>query len=424
MPTSISVNKLSIKNLRLYDQILYNFINLLEYSIEGCEYNETSKILYSTPTYNQSLIMKNNIPKSLTLPYGTNAFAQMRTLASVTLIEPQLDSSCLKALNGRLASNARVSLSLGTYNTSDLANWAGPKPVFWYLTMGNLKNLSVLPLAFFNNFQALKQITLRGTFKLEKTDICIFIGINKPYQPENPFIILDSPAVDPNDWQNCALTYVTAINSYTTNNIRCPPDNSCQDCQRWANATAQCDLISYENSCPVRPERPQNVLTYNTSYLYYFFQNQVWSNGTSYPNGGISKEDSINIGAIIGAVCGLLIAIIVLILTIVLIRRYRRKDAAIKYVPSAPQPDYKPSADDYTHVSIATSKTSQSSRYALEKSFFPPMQPNDEIAPPLYTAPSEAAGSLSPYNIPSAPPASRDSVLTHATTHVYETVDS
>jgi hypothetical protein len=87
---------------------------------------------------------------------------------------------------------------------------------------------------------------------------------------------------------------------------------------------------------------------------------------------------------------------------------------------SAPAIEYK--TYDLTNVSIATSKSSKSSRYALERTFFP-MQPNNEIAPPLYTSPSESARSVSAYNSPSAPPAPRDSISTHATTHVYETVD-
>jgi hypothetical protein len=89
---------------------------------------------------------------------------------------------------------------------------------------------------------------------------------------------------------------------------------------------------------------------------------------------------------------------------------------------STPHGKYTPSGDDSTHLSIATSKTSKSSRYELQKSFFPPMQPHDEIAPPLYSAPSESVGSISAYKSPSAPPAPRDSVSTHAT-HIYETLD-
>jgi hypothetical protein len=51
MPSSITVNQLSLKNLQLYNQILYNFSNFQQYSIEACTYNKNSFFLNSTQKY-------------------------------------------------------------------------------------------------------------------------------------------------------------------------------------------------------------------------------------------------------------------------------------------------------------------------------------------------------------------------------------
>ena len=42
--------------------------------------------------------MINNNPTDYTLPFGTNAFQSFTRLISVTLIEPKLNSTCLKAI--------------------------------------------------------------------------------------------------------------------------------------------------------------------------------------------------------------------------------------------------------------------------------------------------------------------------------------
>ncbi len=419
MPLSINVNQLSLKYLHLYDQILYNFTNLKEYSIEGCEYNKTAQFLNSNQNYNLSLEMINNDPLNSVLPNNANAFQGLGTLINLTLIEPNLNSSCLQAIWN--SAPATILLELGSYQKTDFDKWGSYRPKVNSLTINNIKNLSIFSMKYFNQFDAIQNLILQGSFELEQPDLCIFTGI--PIQrPADPTKVTLSSSENPSaDWNECADTYIKAINQYSTNNVICPGRNTNEDCQDWANETEQCDLISYENNCGGVLVNPRNAFTYNNSYLYLFFQRLLWVNVTSSTRPPIPQGNSINIGAIIGALCGLLIAIIVLGLTIFCIYRNRQKDAT-KYMFSTPGEKYAPSSHDPTHLSIATSKTSQSSRYAMQNSFFPPLQPNDEIAPPLYTAPSVAGGSVSPYNLPSAPPAPRDSISTHAT-HVYETLD-
>jgi len=421
MPLSINVNQLSLKYLHLYDQILYNFTNLKEYSIEGCEYNQTAQFLNSNQNYKLSLEMINNNPLNSVLPNNANAFQGLGTLKNLTLIEPNLNSSCLQAIS--ISAPATILLELGSYQKTDFDEWVAndKRPIVNSLTINNIKNLSIFSVKYFDSFDGLQNLVLQGSFELEKADLCIFTGITIQPPAEPTKVTLSSSKNPSSDWNECADTYIAAINQYSTNNVDCSQEGTYQDCQEWANATEQCDLISYENNCGGVIVNPNNPFTYNNSYLYLFFQRQLWVNVTSSTRPPIPQGNSINIGAIIGALCGLLIAIIVLGLTIFCIYRNRQKDAT-KYMFSTPGEKYGPSSHDPTHLSIATSKTSQSSRYAMQNSFFPPLQPNDEIAPPLYTAPSVAGGSVSPYNLPSAPPAPRDSISTHAT-HVYETLD-
>lgn len=421
MPQTINVNELSLKGLRLNNQILYNITNLQTFSIEECIYNEMSQVLHSTPPIYVSVVMKNNFPLDLVLPYRANAFKNGINLINLDLIEPELNSTSLQAVR-RLISPAKAFIRLKSYTRAGMTNWiTTDKPIIFDLTIENIQDLNIFPPGFFNEFHATDRTTLRGNFGLEKSAICIFFGINRQRSNGNSILNLESSVPSPsNNWNNCADTYVKAINYDSINNIQCPPPNSCEACQKWASDTEKCDLISYQNQCKVSLTNPGNMFFYNGSYLYHFFQKKSWLNSTTY-GPSISKQDSINIGAIIGALCGLLVAAVILALTIYFIRRNRRKHQSENI--SAPRIEqYKPSAHDNTHVSIATSKSSQSSRYALEHSFFPVVQPKDEIAPPLYTAPSESVGATSDYNAPSAPPARRDSVSTRAT-HVYETLD-
>ncbi|UJR28808.1 hypothetical protein I4U23_010032 [Adineta vaga] len=418
MPSSLNIRQLILRNLRLQDQILYNIMNLNEYIIEECEYNQGAQFLQSNQAYNISLIMKNNNPLDLVLPNGINAFNGLQKYISITLIEPKLNSSCLKTIKGSKPGAKYLTLDLGNYTQSDFSDWKGNSPIVWYLTIRSIQDLNIFPSKFFNSIDSLQKLILQGTFTLKKSHLCIFVGINVPDSAELPLITLESPQ-NPQNWDRCADTYIKAINARTMADVKCSPDDTCEDCVRWSMETAQCSLVQYENSCSDSTLIRVKPFYYNNSYLYYFFKNQSWldrpANYTLVP-----KQDSVNMAAIIGAICGLLIAMIVLGLTIFCICRYRQKD---KNFVSSPAEKYKYSSDDPSHVSIATSKTSQSSRAALQKSFFPPIQPNDEIAPPLYTAPSESARSTSVYNHPTAPPAPRDSISTH-TTHVYETVDS
>jgi len=419
MLISISVNQLLLKSLYLYDQILYNLINLKQYSIETCQYNRTAQFLNSNRKNNISLTMQNNNPLDLILPNGPNAFFGNLTYISITLIEPQLNSSCLAALSR--PSLTTLILKLGVYFNSDFNTWGANRPYVWYLTIDNIQTLDIFPSKFFNTIDPLHRVTLIGTFALQQQDICIFAGINILGDAIPPIVVLTS-SQNPQNWSNCAATYIQAINTMTGASVQCPPDNTCDDCAQWAQQTNQCSLISYENACPGITITNVKPFYYNSSYLNYFFQNHLWLNPPYPTPPPASNGDSMNIGAIIGAVCGLIIAIIILGITIFFIRRYRQNDATTN-IRSKPEEKYISPSSGSTNVSIATSKTSQSSRYALQKSFFPPMQPHDEVAPPLYTATSDAGGSRSAYQLPTAPPAPRDSISTH-TTHVYETLDS
>jgi hypothetical protein len=397
---------------------------LQEYSIEGCTYNQTAQFLYSNQIYNSiSLSMTNNNPVDSILPNNSYAFKGLGKLNSLTIIEPTLNSTCIRAI--AVSTPVTLILEVGSYQKADFDFWVIYRPIVRSITINNIKDLDIFASEYFNLFDAIQTLILQGSFDLDEDDLCIFTGITLQPGPNPTKVILNSSKMSSNDWNQCANTYIIAINEDSINDIVCLPDNTCQDCQRWANETNQCDLITQENNCGVIVNT-NNPFTYKNSYLYQFFQNSLWLNGTRYTTAPPPPPvGTINIGAIIGAVCGLIAAIIILGFTVFCFYRHRQTDTnkQTKQTFLSPAEKYKSAADDSTHLSIATSKTSHSSRYVLQKSFFPPLQPNDEIAPPLYTAPSEAVASLSPYTLPSAPPASRDSVSTHAT-HIYETVDS
>ncbi|CAF1196165.1 unnamed protein product [Rotaria sordida] len=420
MPLFIKTDRLSFKYLHLYDRMLDNFPTLKEFFIEGCRYNKTAQFLRSSNVYNISVDMRYNIPDDSSLPNHPETFKDLQRLISLTLIEQKLNSSCLRAIKQqRKLSN--LLLDLGSYSNSDFDDWMQDMPIVKYLTINNISDLNIFPSKFFNKLHAIEQIILKGRFNLKKEDICIFTRINIQTYPKTPIIELNNEDKSKDDI--CANIYIQAINQITIEGIKCPPQDTCSDCERWANQAQQCDLTPYEETCRGETTDPGNIFFYNESRLYGFFQNRSWlnrpTNSTKSPTG---QAGSVNIGAIIGATCGLLVAIVILATTIYCIYRSRQKDAA-KNTSSMQEGKYRRSSKDSAHVSIATSKSSKSSRYALEKSFFPSIQPNDEIAPPLYTAPSESVGSVSAYRLPPVPSAPRESVLTH-TTHVYETVDT
>ncbi|CAF2521064.1 unnamed protein product [Rotaria sp. Silwood2] len=420
MPSFIKTNRLSLKYLRLSDRILNKFPSLKEYFIEECKYNKSAQFLMSSGSYNISLDMKNNIPLDFTLPKHPTTFENLQTLISVSLIEPELNSSCLKNLK-KQKELRNLLLELDSYSQSDFTEWIQDSPLVKYFTINKISDLHIFPSKFFNKLNAIEQIKLQGTFELDKEDICIFTRINIQQNPKSPIIDLDNG--DGSKDNICTKIYIAAINQRTIKDIKCPPKNTYDDCERWANAAQKCDFVSYENQCTGSTMNPGNIFFYNESYLYIFFNNRFWLNRpTNTTESTIRKDDSINLGAIIGALCGLVIAIIILGTTIFCIYRSRQKKSA-KNTLSTQGEKYKPSSSDSPRVSIATSKSSKSSRYALEKSFFPPIQPNDEIAPPLYTAPSESVGSVSTYRVPPVPSAPRESVVTH-TTHLYETLDT
>lgn len=416
MPSANNINRLSLKQLILQDLILVNFVNLKVYSIEQCTYNKTSLFLNSTLGVNVSLEMKNNNPIDSVLPYRSDAFSSLGTLTSLTLIESKLNSASLDAIK-QVYPPSNVFISLNNYQNTSMISWALNKPRFGFLTIENIQTLDIFPAAFFSNFHQLKQVTLRGNFKVKQEHIPMFVGFPKSAQSIDPIITLDTTE---KTWNNCTRTYIYGINIMSSKDIKCEASGSCEDCQRWYDETLACDLITYESKYVqyVQERLPTNYYYYNST-LYYFFENSkcIIERTTIAP----PQDEKVNIGAIIGALCGLIVAAIILGITVYFVCRKRNRYEN-RYEPSAPQIKTFRSSSDPTNVSIATSKTSKSSRYALQKSFFPTIQPNDEIAPPLYTAPSESVASTSNYQAPSAPPAHRDSVSTHAT-HVYETVD-
>ena len=417
--TYSTVKSLELKNLRLRDQILHKFPNLKDYSIEGCEYNRTAQFLKPIQYQNISLIMKNNNPLDRSLPNGDNAFAGYQTLNSLTIVELNLDSTCLKAIKPT-ATPRTVVLELGTYFTLDFDDWILWRPVVWYLTINRVSSLDIFSPAFFNKLDALQQVTLQGTFPLPKNAICTFVGINTLNNRIPPMVILNSSVTASQDWNRCAATYVQAVNQKSMKDFRCPNDNTDDDCYKWAEETNKCELSSYEEKQCTGVINKEGV---PFSYKNSAFSNFVEKSGWKKPSTGSQKpaKESLNIGAIVGALCALLVAITILTLTLFFIRRRRQRNLAAP-VPSAPSEKYKPSSYDLSHVSIATSKSSKSSTRALEKSFFSPMQPNDQLAPPLYTASSESIAPLPAYKDVSRTRARRDSASTHAT-HVYETLD-
>lgn len=424
MPSLNNVNQLSLKYLLLYDQILNKFdSSLTTYSIEQCQYNQTAQFLTSSQSYNSiSLTMINNTAVNGILPNGNQAFAQLQNLISLTLIDSNINSSFLKAI--RTLVPRKLFIQLNSYIKSDFDAWIAYQPLVTDLTINNIQDLSIFSKYYFNQIASIQNLVLQGSFELEKSDICIFTGIT--IQPK-PFLtqvtLISSSMNTPGDWNPCADTYIKAINQQSINNVFCPPNNTPQDCEQWYNETTACDLVGYENSCGGTLPNIQKPFYFQNSSLYIFFEKHLWANQTTAPS-STSNGDSLNIGAIIGAVCGLVAAVIILGITIMCIYRYRQNNST-KNIFSTKEGKYISSlSHDSTNISIATSKSSKTSRYALEKSFFPAMQPNDEIAPPLYTAPSESVRSVSAYNLPSAPPGPRDSISTHATQHVYETVDA
>ena len=368
--------------------------------------------------------MKNNIPLDAVLPDGNSAFINSTVrYKSITLIEPSLNSSCLKAIS-RAQRPTRVTVELGAYQTSDFEYYQGNAPIVWYLTVRNLRTLDVIPSKFFAQLDGLQSAVLAGPFQLRKANLCPFVGIPIQGDRSIPTVTLETSSANLDDSNPCARTYINAINALSQSSVECPEGNSKEACERWASETNGCGLVSYESSqcAGTVPSRgPTQRFYFNGSYVQQYLNAKSWR-GTTTSSPGSKDDEKLDYRPIIGALVGLLVAITVLTVTIFCIRRFRRNEKA-KNVPSVPgEKQMPPSAYDMTHVSIATSKTSKSSARALEKSFFP-VQPTDEIVPPLYTAPSEAVASVSPYHVASAPPGRRDSVATHAT-HVYETLDS
>ena len=364
--------------------------------------------------------MINNNPLDSILPGGNQAFVGLSNVISMTFTEPKLNSSVLRALGSISRLNA-LTLDLGAYDVSDFTFYRDQNRVLSQLEIKSITNLRILPNMFFNKLNTLGKTTLRGTFELERQAICLFYGMANPSYLTYPILTVESPArTAPNaNWSQCAQIYIDAINKRTRNDIFCSPDNSALACRRWALMAARCNFSAYEsNQCPPLLFTNGPTFSYQNSSLYLFFQDYPWVNeqGDVSPGG-----ESLNIGAIIGSLCALLLAITILTVVVFCIRRCRHKEAR-KYISSAPTHKDEPPPYDFSHLSIATSKTSYSTKGDLQQSIFPPLQPNDEIAPPLYTAPSESAAPHSSFKAPSAPPRRRDSITTQGT-HVYETLE-
>ena len=421
-PLSTTIKQLALKKLRLQERILDSFADLETYQVEECQYDQTSQFLNSNKTLNLSLIMINNTPLNSRLPNGDQAFTGLTNFIAMTIIEPQFNSSILNALK-MLRRLPTLTLELGSYDMLDFKSYIDVNPVVFQLTINNIKNLEVLPNLFFNRLNTVRKTTLRGTFGLEKKAICLFYGMATPSYATYPLLSVESPLQNATNsgWNRCAAIYIDAINTRSVSEARCPPDNSPGDCQQLIVDAARCNFSNYEtNECPKLEFDKGPTFSFRNSSLYRFMldylrRNQTGTDTTS------SEKESLNIAAIIGALCALLLAITVLTATVFCIRRYRRREAS-KYLSSSPVQKDEPPPYDFSHLSIATSKTSYSTNRAHQKSIFPPLQPNDEIAPPLYTAPSESAAPLSNFKAPSAPLYRRDSITTQGT-HVYETLD-
>ena len=413
-----------MKSLSLSSKILDLFVNVSSLTIEQCSYGRGAQFLQSSNPVEIALTMRNNIPLDAVLPDGNLAFNNpVVRYKSITLIEPSLNSSGLRAI-ARAQRPLSVTVDFGDYYKSDFEDYQNHRPPVWFLTIRNLRTLDAIPSKFFAQADGLQRAVLVGTLRLRKADLCAFVGIPLQGDPSLPTVRLETSQVNLDDSDPCARTYINAINVRSQSTVECPGGNSKDDCERWASETNGCRLVSYESSqCSgtVPPGGPNHRFYFNGSYVQQYLDAKSWR-GTTTSSPDSKGEEKLDYRPIIGALVGLLVAITVLTVTIFCIRRYRRNEKA-KYIPSAPgEKVMPPSSHDMTHVSIATSKTSKSSSRALEKSFYPVL-PTDEIVPPLYTAPSEAVASVSPYRLASAPPGRRDSVSTHAT-HVYETLDS
>jgi len=417
------IRDLTLRKLYLRDIILDRFVNVSTLIIKECSYRRGAQFLQASGSYELSLTMENNYPLDFILPNGTSTFTLSSVrYNSITLLEPRLNSSVLKAL-GNAQRPRSVTVRVGEYYRSDFVEYKNRAPTVWYLTIRNLRNLDVLPSKLFSEFDAIQTIVLEGTYVLNKADICPFFGTPIQGQRIEPTVTLDITQANKDSSNACARTYIMAINEKSQSTVKCPGTDTNDDCERWAAETEACDLVSFEKGCSDTVPTRVNVTRFyfEGSYVQRFLNAKGWL--SSRGNSTNSKDDEkLDYRPIIGALVGLLAAITILTITIFCIRRFRRREAN-SYIPSAPvaEKEMPPSSYYMTHVSVATSKTSKSSSRALEKSFFP-MQPTDEIAPPLYTPPSEAVASIAAYKVTSAPAGRRDSVSTHAT-HVYETLD-
>ena len=432
MPLFSRTNRLSLKELRLHDRILDYFTHLEEYFIEKCEYNKTANFLQSSRNYRGlSLTMINNIPTDSVLPHDSEAFSNLKKLFEITLIEPQLNSSSLLAIEDPTRPTILL-LDLASYSMKDTYQWMnGDRPLVRELKIYNIRDLNIFRSRSFNRLDAIERVVLQGTFNLTKEDLCIFVGINIQQVITPPIIQLNSTC-RLNDWDPCAVTYIEAINAQPLEVNQCPENRMYNNCVEWAKVAEQCNLTYYEDQCSNNPVNyTSNHFSYNGSKLQQIFETFLSTTQTSLTTSitqinpttsSIPEDDSMNIGVIIGVVCGLIAAIIILATTVFCIYRYHQNESNTEF-PFVLNETIRGSASDLAHISIATSKTSKPSRYVAEKPFSPINTTINEVVPPLYTPPSESADIVSPYIKPSAPPAHRDSISTR-TTHVYEAVDS
>lgn len=417
-----SLLKLRLSNLILNERVLNCFPNITYYTVEQCDYNGIA-FLTSQYNYTSSVKMVSNNPTNTNIDFS-NAFQNFVGLPEVTIIEPKINSSILRGLTEKKFNS--LFLELNSYRKSDFEQLISSKPSPFSVTINNLFNLDVIPSGFFNAFDRITDIRLSGEFELKSDAICAFVAVNTFFESKYTQINLSPKRQSTDTWDLCALTYINAINWYSRNMIRCIPSNSLRDCRNWASAVEKCNFTGYENGkCSISYPR-DDVFRYNVSSLNKYFQGLLL-NQTETDTKDEEESGSSRIIPVIIALCALLVAITVLIITIFFVRRQRQnqRNTHLIGVPTGvdkegPPPNY----HDLSHISIATTRTIDSMYPKLDPSVFPPANPTVQIAPPLYTAPSEnfpLSDNLKQQSASSGGK-QRASVMT-SNTHVYETLD-
>ncbi|CAF1420620.1 unnamed protein product, partial [Didymodactylos carnosus] len=208
LPSFPNIQELTVTHLILYEAFLQKFPLLTTLTIRECSYNASSQFLQSSVNSNiKSLTMENNNLIDGTLP--NNPFQIFQQLVSLTIIEPQLNTTSLGTNVDRNLDS--LTLELGSYQNFDLNSWTNPRQYLSRFEIRNLITLSVFPSEFFSKFPKLNYLILSGNFILKTEDICAFYHYpsQKVY---NRLPITLEQTTGPND--QCAKNYIDAINRY------------------------------------------------------------------------------------------------------------------------------------------------------------------------------------------------------------------